>query len=1155
MAQSVRQRNLFAAEDFTVVYDSFKQANFKAYDYDTIRSAMVEYIRDNYPENFNDWISSSEFVALIELIAFMGHNIAFRTDLASRENFLSTAERRASVLRIADFLGYKPTRALPARGLLKINSIKTTQNVYDINGESLKGQEIDFNSDQDPNSYQNFLLVLNEIFQSTNKFGRPKASADIAGISTQVYGTSIADKSITFPFRGSVNGQSQDFEIVNNYINEDDVLEEQAPSPGSSFNLIYRNDNQGIGSNNTGFFVGFKQGELKFTDYTADSAISNLSLNINNTNINELDIWVQNINDTGEVVSNWTKVDATYGVNAIFNSIQNKNRTLYAQRTLDNDSVSIEFGDGVFADIPRGLLRIWYRESLNNSYTLNTDDIGSVSFNFQYTAKDGNEYTVVFGAQLMEPVANAASRESVLSVKTNAGRVFAAQDRMVTAQDYSVYPLTVSNNVRKIKSVNRTHSGHSRFIDINDPTAQYQNVNMIAEDGYVYSEGTLNRVSCALPTTLTDDQIFDTYIKDLIQNPETINFFYQNYSPIAVGFTSQTASFTWNQVSKTTNESSGYLTRNGIVERAGPANANALKDAKVGSIIEFVESPYTNGSLGNVNDQLTIANGGTGYTSIPTINILGTGTGATATAQIDSGTGTITSVTLTSGGIGYTNPVVVQVNGGGGSGAVIIASATSAKKEWARVVSLNEEGLGIDDITGQPTGRDQNGKGAIVLSKVIPNTARITNIFPAYNTKFSTAEKTAAIAQIALNNSFGLRYDANNSQWRVVLGNDLSPASNNDPSNWSNAYAGNSTSQNLDNSWIIRVNYTADKWEVLTRHFRIIFGSEKSVRFYNQNNKIKFNKETNKPERDQVRLFKTNSRSGASPYSLGKDINFYAYKYYASADGYSDDHKLIVTISDINNDLYPDNPVAYQDLVGTDSVALQSVTEEGFEYNVLDPDLDSGAYSGRKDLSFRWKRVADSEQRIDPSISNIIDTFVMTDTYDLLYRNWLTRDRREDTKPKTPTSDELKEQFASLDSKKSISDSLIYRSARYKILFGDAADEGLQSRFRVVKVKGTTLTDTEIKNRVLTSIDEFFNVDNWDFGETFYFTELAAYVHNENLGLISSIVIVPLQENSAFGTLFQVTPNSDELFIPDINLTSIDIVNNFTGVNLRTSTT
>ena len=49
MAQSIRQRNLFAAEDFKVVYDSFKQANFKSYDYDTIRGAMVDYIQTNYP--------------------------------------------------------------------------------------------------------------------------------------------------------------------------------------------------------------------------------------------------------------------------------------------------------------------------------------------------------------------------------------------------------------------------------------------------------------------------------------------------------------------------------------------------------------------------------------------------------------------------------------------------------------------------------------------------------------------------------------------------------------------------------------------------------------------------------------------------------------------------------------------------------------------------------------------------------------------------------------------------------------------------------------------------------------------------------------------------------------------------------------------------
>ena len=127
----------------------------------------------------------------------------------------------------------------------------------------------------------------------------------------------------------------------------------------------------------------------------------------------------------------------------------------------------------------------------------------------------------------------------------------------------------------------------------------------------------------------------------------------------------------------------------------------------------------------------------------------------------------------------------------------------------------------------------------------------------------------------------------------------------------------------------------------------------------------------------------------------------------------------------------------------------------------------------------------------------------------------------------------------------------IYRSAKYKPLFGETADSSLQARFRVVKVKGTTLTDTEIKNRVLSAIDEFFDIDNWEFGETFFFTELSAYVHNQLLGIIGSIVIVPVQEDSSFGNLFQVTPNSDEIFIPDISLNSIDIVTSYTSANLR----
>ena len=94
MSSTDRQNRLLLAEDWKRVYQSYKNAEFKSYDFDTIRRTMIQYIRQNYPEDFNDYIESSEYLALIDLIAYLGQNLAFRTDLNARENFLETADRR-----------------------------------------------------------------------------------------------------------------------------------------------------------------------------------------------------------------------------------------------------------------------------------------------------------------------------------------------------------------------------------------------------------------------------------------------------------------------------------------------------------------------------------------------------------------------------------------------------------------------------------------------------------------------------------------------------------------------------------------------------------------------------------------------------------------------------------------------------------------------------------------------------------------------------------------------------------------------------------------------------------------------------------------------------------------------------------------------------
>ena len=76
--------------------------------------------------------------------------------------------------------------------------------------------------------------------------------------------------------------------------------------------------------------------------------------------------------------------------------------------------------------------------------------------------------------------------------------------------------------------------------------------------------------------------------------------------------------------------------------------------------------------------KLTLTNGGSGYSSAPTVMIAGGGgSGATATATIDS-TGSVNGITLVNPGSGYTSVPTVSFVGGGGSpgGASATASLT-----------------------------------------------------------------------------------------------------------------------------------------------------------------------------------------------------------------------------------------------------------------------------------------------------------------------------------------------------------------------------------------------------------------------------------------------------------------------------------------------
>ena len=157
------------------------------------------------------------------------------------------------------------------------------------------------------------------------------------------------------------------------------------------------------------------------------------------------------------------------------------------------------------------------------------------------------------------------------------------------------------------------------------------------------------------------------------------------------------------------------------------------------------------------------------------------------------------------------------------------------------------------------------------------------------------------------------------------------------------------------------------------------------------------------------------------------------------------------------------------------------------------------------------------------------------------------------TEPEAPTDLALSTRYADLQNYKSVSDTLVIQSARYKPLFGAKADTQYQATFKVVKNPSLSLTDADVKASVVAAINQYFASENWDFGDTFYFSELAAYLHKVLTPNIASIVIVSKNVARSFGNLYQVNAEPYELVISAATVDDVEIVSTITALDLQPS--
>jgi hypothetical protein len=220
---------------------------------------------------------------------------------------------------------------------------------------------------------------------------------------------------------------------------------------------------------------------------------------------------------------------------------------------------------------------------------------------------------------------------------------------------------------------------------------------------------------------------------------------------------------------------------------------------------------------------------------------------------------------------------------------------------------------------------------------------------------------------------------------------------------------------------------------------------------------------------------------------------------------------------------------------------------------LLTENFEFIARTGRQSLYFQYRHNSPLTSRIDPGSTNIIDIYIVTLAYYTAYQNWLKDVTGTVQKPEPPTIDQLTTEYSGLQEYKMISDNMILNSVEFKPVFGQKAAEELRATIKVIRASGSTASVSEIKNLVVANMDAYFSLDKWDFGDTFYFSELAAYIHAQIGDIVSSVVLVPLNPQKYFGDLYEIRSAPNQIFVNGATVNDVEVIQALTSTNIRTA--
>jgi hypothetical protein len=1129
MAKTTRQTSIFGVEDWKRIYQTYREADFQSYDFETLRKSFIDYIRLYYPESFNDYIESSEFIALLDVMAFMGQAGSFRNDLNTRENFIDTAERRDSVNRLAELVSYTPKRNTASQGYIKVQSISTTEGVIDFTGVNLSNITVNWNDTTNTNWLEQFTVIVNAALDNSQRFGRPGNSQTILGVQTDEYAINLLQGFLpVIPFQSIVNGTEMGFEAVCATSLDKTYVYEPSPAPNGAFNILYRNDKQGYASANTGYFFLFKQGSLQDLNFNLGERISNRVVNVNIEGINNEDTWLYQLDANGNITNEWDYVENIY--TGAVEELTPEQRRYFSITSRTNDQINLNFGDGVFSSIPVGSFKTYVRASNGLSYIINPDEMQNVTIAIGYVSRTGRNETLTLTCALTQPVSNAANRENINDIKQRAPARYYTQNRMVNGEDYNNFPYTLYSTIIKSKALNRSSIGTSRYLDLVDITGKYSSTNIFASDGLIYENTAVPSFTFTYVDQNDITDVIVNQVEPVLASRGMQEFYYETFTRPDL----TVLNLNWSQSTTSNNETTGFFrfTASGAPAPVGSSASDNKKYIANGGLIKFTPPA---------------------------------GQYFTATNRLAVGSPTL-------------------------PGDKMIL--------WATVTALELDG------TNQGVGNNSDGTGPVTLNNFIPTNAIPTEVIPNFVTDLPVAIETTMRENIELYRDFGLGYNNLTGTWYIITSTNLNPAIT-----FSLTNAQNTTGTGLDNSWLVVFETDGVTYTVSSRSLQRFWASVLETRFFYDGTQKVYDPKTGTVINDFINVLKTNNLPDSSA-TLNSDEVLDIIDQPVETDGFVDDFRVRISYKDSDNDGIPDNPDYFQTLVAplvnptTKQVYLQQTVDfDNLErYLPLAAGVVIGAlatkaaielvkseypdkqvfyaytdkifyqlsvdyegvrtiavvtgyqtYVGRQGLYFQYRHNAPLNRRIDPGTTNIIDIYLITQSYYIAYQNYIRDSTGTVTEPKKPTIDELTTSYSTLDEYKMISDNIILNSVTFKPLFGTKSAVELRATIKCVKNTASTASVSEIKSQVVSAMNTYFTIDNWDFGDTFFFSELSAYLHDRLGSIISSVVLVPTDPLKSFGDLYEIRSQANEIFVNAATVNDVQIIDALTGSQLRTA--